>query len=141
MYLRKMTDRFRPADSRMSRRAEAGFLNVTGILLILVVGAILFAAFKLLPPYIDNYRLQDYMESVARNATYNRMTESDIRSQIMNEVRELGIPIDENDVRIQRSGATVNISIEYMITVDLLVRQVDLQFAPSAGNRNIMSKP
>src|SRR5262245_25804604 len=83
-------------------REEAGFLTFSGILLMLVVAAILFTAFKLLTPYIDNYRLQDTLESIARNATYNRMSESDIRKEVMAEVRELDIPnIDDSDVKIQ----------------------------------------
>ena len=122
-------------------RSEAGFMSFSGLLLILVVAAILFTAFKLLPPYIDNYRLQDSLDTIARNATYAKMTEADIRREVMGEARQLGVPIDERDVQVSRNGPSVNISVQYLITVDLLVRQVDLEFAPSAGNRNIMSKP
>ena len=106
-----------------------------------LVGAILFCAFKLLPPYIDNYQLEDSMNNIARNATYNRLTVDDIRKEVMTQVRTLDIPIDPSDIKIQQGGNTVNISIQYTVTVDLLVRKLDLQFAPSAGNRNIMAKP
>ena len=109
--------------------------------MILVVAAILFAAFKLLPPYFDNYRFQDSIDAIARNTTYSKATEADIRAEVMDEARQLGIPIDESEIQVQRSGASVNISVDYMITVDLLVREVDLVFAPAAGNRNIMAKP
>jgi selenide,water dikinase len=52
-------------------------MSFSGLLLILVVAAILFTAFKLLPPYIDNYRLQDSIDTIARNATYAKMSEAD----------------------------------------------------------------
>ena len=117
-------------------------MSVSGILLILVVVAVLFAAFKLLPPYIDNYRLQDSIETISRNATYNgAMTATDIRRQVMAEARQMGIPLEENQVRVQRDGVSVNIAIGYTITVDLLVQQVVLNFAPTAGNRNIAARP
>ena len=117
-------------------------MSVSGILLILVVVAILFAAFKLLPPYIDNYRLQDTIETIARNATYNgAITASDIRNQVMAEARQIGISLQENQVKVQRDGVSVNIAIGYTITVDLLVQQVVLNFAPTAGNRNIAARP
>ena len=52
--------------------------------------------------------------------------------------KALAIPVE---IKIERTGNTVNISVRYTVTVDLLVRKLDLQFAPSAGNRNIMAKP
>jgi hypothetical protein len=113
---------------------------VGGILTILVVAALIFAAYKLMPPYVNNYQLQDTVETIAREATYTKMTEADIRQQVINKASDLGVELDPSQVYVERSGPSVNISTEYMITVDLLVRQVDLQFAPSAGNRNIVAK-
>ena len=117
-------------------------MSFSGIMLILIVAAMLFSAFKLLPPYIDNYRLQDSLDSLARNATYNaNIREADLQKQVIEEARLLGILLEPNQVAVRKSGATVNIAARYTITVDLLVRQVDLNFKPSAGNRNIMAKP
>jgi cell division protein FtsL len=121
-------------------RGQHGFITFSGLLLLLVVAAILFASYKLLPPYIDNYQLQDSIENLARTATYNRLTESEIRNQVLGAAQELGIPLDERQVVVQRSGSSVNIAVQYYIPVDLLVHQMELQFAPSAGNRNIMAK-
>lgn len=124
------------------RPRQAGAVTLSGMLLLLVLAAIVFAAIKLLPPYIDNYRLQDTLDTIARNATYsNRLSEADIRNEVLAEARELGIPLEPRQVNVQRSGASVNIAVRYVITVDLLVRQVDLNFEPAAGNRNIMARP
>lgn len=122
-------------------RSQRGFLTLQGILFFLVVGAILFVAFKLVPPYVDNYQFQDSIESISRTATYNRMSEADIRGQVLDEAAELGIPLDANQVAVQKAGPNVNIAVEYAIPVDLLVYQTELQFAPHAGNRNIMARP
>jgi len=121
-------------------RGERGFITFSGLVLLLVVAAILFVSYKLLPPYIDNYQLQDSIESLSRTATYNRLTEADIRNQVLDAAQELGIPLDQQQVVVQKSGSTVNIAVQYYVPVDLLVHQMDLQFAPSAGNRNIMAK-
>lgn len=131
-------------DRKELRRAHAGsergFLTVPGIFMLLVLGAIVFVAYKLVPPYVDNYQLQDEIETIARTATYNRMTEAEIRNQVLREAQDLGIPLEERQVAVQKAGNTVNIAAEYVVPVDLLVRQLDLQFAPYAGNRNIMAK-
>ena len=105
------------------------------------MAAIIFAAYRLLPPYIDNYQLQDSMENIARTATYTqKMTEEEIRDQVLGQARQLGIPLRAEQVAVQRSGVTVNISARYDVPVDLLVRHVDLQFSPAAGNRNILAR-
>ncbi|MBI4478680.1 MAG: DUF4845 domain-containing protein [Acidobacteria bacterium] len=137
----KTAARFGNASARLRSRSEAGGMGISGVLLLVVVAVIVFAAFKILPPYIDNYRLQDTMDSVARNATYNRRTEAAIRQQIWDEARQLDIPLEENQIVVRVNGPSVNISAQYMVTVDLLVRQLELNFAPAAGNRNIMAKP
>jgi hypothetical protein len=116
-------------------------MTFSGVMLILVVAAIIFAAYKLLPPYIANYQLQDSMEDLARQATYSgKITEEEIRMQVLGQARDLGIPLEPEQVDVQRSGVTVAIGAHYIIPVDLLVRQVDLQFSPAAGNRNIMAR-
>jgi hypothetical protein len=117
-------------------------MSVSGILLILVVVAIIFLAFKLLPPYISNYQLQDSLNSIARAATYNyKMTPDEVRGQVMSEAHDLGVPIEETQVDVQKTGVSVSISVRYSVPVDLLVHQVVLNFEPSAGNRNIIAKP
>ena len=121
-------------------RGERGFITFSGLVLLLVVAAIIFVSYKLLPPYIDNYQLQDSIQNLSRTATYNRLTEADIRNQVLDAAQELGIPLDQQQVVVQKSGSTVNIAVQYYVPVDLLVHQMDLQFAPSAGNRNIMAK-
>ena len=129
------------ATAKRFQRCERGFLTFSGLLLLLVVAAIIFAAYRLLPPYIDNYQLQDSMEDIARTATYaQKMTEEEIRDQVLGQARQLGIPLRAEQVAVQRSGTTVNISASYDVPVDLLVRQLDLQFSPAAGNRNIMAR-
>jgi hypothetical protein len=80
------------------------------------------------------------MQNLARTATYNRMTEADIRNQVLSDARQLGIPLGERQVVVQRSANSVNIAAEYYVPVDLLVHQMDLQFAATAGNRNIMAR-
>jgi len=123
-----------------SRHDERGFLTVTGVLMILVLAAMIFAAFKLLPPYINNYQLQDAIENISRTATYNRATEADIRKVVLDEARDIGVTLDPSQVDVVKAGVTVNIAIDYYIDVDLIVRQMELHFTPQAGNKIITAK-
>lgn len=126
--------------SRHNKRGERGFLTVTGVLMVLVLAAMIFASFKLLPPYINNYQLQDGIENLSRTVTYNRATEEDIRKQVLDEATEIGVDLDPSQVAVVKRGATVDIAIDYYIDVDLYVHQMELHFTPQAGNKIITAK-
>ncbi|MBI4465279.1 MAG: DUF4845 domain-containing protein [Acidobacteria bacterium] len=124
----------------MRRRAESGFLSLSAILALAFVAAIIFLAFRLLPPYINNYQLQDEVENLARTSTYSPVTESEIRSTIKARARELGIQLDDRQVAVRKGRGTVDIVIQYEIPVNLVARQVVLSFEASAGNKNIVMR-
>ena len=125
---------------RQRRYSEQGFLSVSAVLALLFVGALIFLAFKLLPPYINNYQFQDDLENIVRTATYSPVSEQDIRQTVMKQAREMGIVLDDRQVVVQKAKSSVDISVQYEITVDLMVREVVLSFQPSAGNRNITAR-
>ena len=120
-------------------RSERGAFTLSTIISLLVFAALVFLAFKLLPPFIDNYQFQDSITNLARTATYSQlMTETEIRKTIMKEAQELGIPLKDKQMAVEKMGGSVNISVRYAVEVDLIARKVVLDFQPSAGNRNIV---
>ena len=135
----------KPATNRKAtlmpmNRSERGFLSFSAILGLLFFAALIFLAFKLLPPYINNYQLQSEIENLSRTATYNRMSEPDVRNAILDRANELGIELGERQVIVRKSTGSVDIAVHYEIPVNLLVRQVVLTFDPAAGNRNIAAR-
>ena len=123
-----------------SRSNQQGFLTFTGVLMLVIVAAMIFAAFKLMPPYISNYQLQDSINNIARTATYSTVSEDQIRQEVLKAAHESSVQLDPSQVRIGRSRESVDISIDYSITVDMIVQPVTLHFTPSAGNRLITAK-
>ena len=125
---------------RQRRYSERGFLSITAVLSLLFLGALIFVAFRLIPPYIDNYELQDAISNLVRTATYAPVTEQELRQTIKKRAEELGIELDDRQLVVQKNKSSVNISAQYDVTVDLLAREVVLHFQPSAGNRNITAR-
>ena len=124
-----------------AHRSECGFLSFSALFGLALVGALIFVSLKLLTPYISNYQFQDYIDSLARSATYTQMTEADLRKEIIKEARGYGIPLEDRQLAMKKvTGSSVSIVIHYEVPVDLLARQVVLKFDPSAGNRNIVSR-
>ena len=119
---------------------QQGFLTFTGVLMLVVVAVVIFAAFKLLPPYISNYQLQDSINNIARTATYSTGTEEQIRKDVLKAAHDSGVELDPGQVRVGRSRESVDIAVDYSVTVDMMVKPVTLHFTPSAGNRLITAK-
>jgi Domain of unknown function (DUF4845) len=106
-------------------------------MMLVVLGAMAFAAFKIVPAYFANYQLQDSMVTEARFALVNRKAPNDVQDDIWKKVQELGIPAKKDDILVVSEQGNVQISVNYSVPVDLIVYQYSLQFHPQADNKAI----
>lgn len=100
-----------------------------------IVGALVYVAFLLTPPYFNNYQFQDAIESEARLATYGQKSEQEIRDLIAKHAKEYDIPITSDQIQVQRSGSEVVISCKYTVHVDIPGYPMDLKFEPGTKNK------
>lgn len=119
-----------------SERGEGKFkaILVTAIFLFLI-----FAAFKMVPPYVAEYQLADKMQETARFASVTRGSEDQIRETIFKEMQELNIPAKKEDLKITAEGGRVSISLDYKVPIDLVVYKFDLHFTPSSANKDLLA--
>lgn len=103
---------------------------------ILVFG--IFAAVKLLPPYIAEYQLSDKMQEQARFGVVNRYTEEQIRDTIFKEAQDLDVPIKKEEIKVLASPSVVRISMDYTVPIDLLIYKMELHFTPSSENKSLL---
>lgn len=125
--------REKPTPAR--RRFERGEGKLKGITIIVVVVLAIYAAFKILPAYVNDYQLADKMQEQARFAVVNRFTEDQIRENIFKVVQDLDIPAKREDIKVVASNQVVKISMQYTVPVDLLMIHMDLHFAPNSENK------
>ena len=118
-----------------SQRGE-GKLKAIVVTAVLVFGV--FAAFKLLPPYIAEYQLSDKMQEQARFAVVNRYSEEQIRDTIFKEAQDLDVPIKKEEIKVLASPSVVRISLDYTVPVDLLVYKMELHFTPASENKSLL---
>ncbi len=121
-------------------RSERGFLSFGAIIVLLVLACGIFVAIKLLPPYINNYQLQDSINDIALRSTYSQITEEEIRKTVITGARDDGVNLLPQQVTVHKRGPTVEIAVKYSVSVDLLVSQVPLNFEPSSANKNVLAK-
>jgi len=95
---------------------------------IAVLAALAGMAALLLPPYFDNWKLQQYLNDLAADPA-PRQPEI-VRANVLNKAAQLGLPVHTDDVRVTKSGDTLKVQVLYIVPVNLGVYSVDLHFRP-----------
>jgi len=120
-----------PGTAQPSNPASRWRLAAGG--LILAAMAAVFA--MMVPPYIDNFRLQRSLEEFVAQPAARAMTEDVIRANVANRAAQLGLPLQTNQVRVDKGTDHLRVEVLYAVRVDLLLYSVDLHFRPAAGSR------
>jgi len=108
-------------------------LRIAAAVLILIILGILGA--RLLPLYLDNMRLQSYVEGITRDAENKTQPDDALRVAVLNKAAFLGLPVKAENVHIKRSEDNTRIDVRYIVHVDFPMYTVDLHFYPGAGSR------
>jgi len=94
-----------------------------------------YCGYLLIPPYFNNYQLQDYIESEARLNTYTTKPEQEIKDGVLKQARNLDIPLPAESITVVRGTGELQISCSYTVHVDLPGYPLDLKFAPSSKSK------
>jgi hypothetical protein len=108
-------------------------LRIAAAVLILIGLAIMGA--RLLPIYMDNMRLQSYVERITQDVENRTRPDDALRVAVLDKAAFLGLPVKAENVRIKRSEDTMRIDVRYIVRVDFPMYTVDLHFYPGAGSR------
>jgi hypothetical protein len=123
---------------RLQLDRERGGSRLNLVLTLAVLGAMVFAAVKVVPPYFANYQFQDSIETEARFALANNKKADDVRDDIWRKAQDLSIPVaKKEDIKVSLDRVNVSIATDYAVPVDLIVYQFNLEFHPHADNHTI----
>lgn len=103
------------------------------------IGVVAFCAAKIVPVYVENFQLQDYIDHVAVQATAyppHNKTEA-IQNTILAKAESLGLPVERHDINVSISQ-TVSIRVDYSVYVDLRFYMLTLHFTPSTHSSSIV---
>ena len=119
------------------RHFERGEGRLKGILIVVIVVLAIYTAWKVVPPYVNDYQLSDMMQEQSRFAMVNRYSEDQIRDKIYKEIVDLDIPAKREDIKIVANNNVVKISVDYTVPVDILVYHTDLHFTPNSETKSL----
>ena len=91
--------------------AEAGIGKLTLLVFGSIVAAAVYAAYNILPFYYYFYELQNQMEQLIKVASTE--TDREIRQKLWAHVKYMQIPAQPENLRIEREGNTMRISLPY----------------------------
>jgi len=108
--------------------------------LFVIVGG-LYTAYKVVPPYFENYQFQDIIKDEATHDSYASKSEEEIQDTLFRKAQDLNIPIAKDAIKVQRQGmnfnGTIIIHAAYVVHVDLPGYPLDLHFDASTENRGV----
>ena len=119
------------------RPSESGKITIKAILSLAFIVAVIYSGFKILPVYVDNYQLQDYIQGQTPYWLTQRASADVIRKTILAKAVDLDLPVGEDDVTVQADQNKVTVKIDYTVPVDLKVYMLQLHFTPSSENKSL----
>ena len=120
-----------------SRRSQRGAGKLKAIAYTAVIILAIYAAYKLVPPYVSEYQLQDKMQELARFGIVNHYSDEQIRDNVFKVAQDLDLPAKREDIKVTVTQSIVRISLEYTVPVDLLFYSTELHFSPSSENKSL----
>jgi hypothetical protein len=102
----------------------------------IVVGAF-YVAWNMIPPYFNNYSLQDGLDDIARKNSYITTTDEEIKKAVIAKAENENIKLKEDQIVITHGKDLLGISVKYHVHVEMLVHPVDLDFTANSLNKRI----
>ncbi|MFZ0911155.1 MAG: hypothetical protein WA766_07535 [Candidatus Acidiferrales bacterium] len=125
------------------RNRETGVGKFSGILFLAFVAFCVYVGIKAGPAFMNNYEMQDSMQSEARFALSSRKTTEEVRNDVFAEAQKLGLPVERKDIRVKYPGTEqglmgqVDLDVDYTVNVDLGFYTLQLNFHPHGDNHTI----
>jgi hypothetical protein len=108
-------------------RALRTIAGVAVLLILLAIGVLL------IPPYIQNWKLQRYVNGLVDDPATAGQSSEIIRDEVVSRGAALGLPLHAGDVQVTRPQSRIRIDALYIVHVDYAGYSVDLHFRPAAG--------
>src|SRR5258708_31755436 len=135
--MRRSHEQISTRRSALLPRRQRGEGRLRAILWTAILVLLVFVGFKLVPPYVNQYQLQDKVVEEARFAVVNRKTDEQLRDIIYREIQDLGIPATKDGIKIENTYHMVRITIDYTVPVDLLFYHTELHFVATSESTSL----
>jgi hypothetical protein len=119
------------------QRSDSGKSSIQAYLTLVFLACVAFAAFKILPVYVNSWEIEDYIRQQTPFWLTQRANGDIIRGKVLDKARDLDLPISADQVQVDASSASVTVNLDYTVPVDLKVYTLNLHFSSEAQNKQL----
>lgn len=119
------------------RLTNTGSGRVKAILSIIFLLYVIVLGIKVIPVYVNDYEMDDYIRQQTPFWLTDRKSADAIEKAILDKAADLGLPIAAENVKVNAPGSLVNVTIDYTVPLDFVFFTVPKRFTHSAENRQI----
>jgi hypothetical protein len=123
------------------RNRQEGRGNLGCLFAFLLLGALGYLGYKIVPPFMLHYQLKDALDEVAVyevagiGASKNGSgAKQKLEDTVISKAREMGIELSSNNINIERTSDKINIHVEYSVPIDLPFRHYEMKFDFTSHN-------
>ncbi|MGH9405528.1 MAG: hypothetical protein ACRD3D_06795 [Terriglobia bacterium] len=113
--------------------AESGRSYGKLVVTLVILAALAYAALQVLPPYVHNYELRDYANSLVLEAVSNRIAPNEIPADLAGRAAALNLPVDAQAVAVTSSGSEVSVHVAYTAPVNFRIWVWPMRLSVSAS--------
>lgn len=121
--------------------SQAGRGSLGCLFAFLLLGALGYLGYKIVPPYMLHYQLKDALDEVAVyevagvGTSKNTSTaKENLEHTVISKAREMGVELKAENVHIERTSTRINIHVEYSVPLELPFWQYELKFDFTSHN-------
>jgi len=103
---------------------------IAGLAVLAAMAAVLLS---LAPVYLENYRLQQYLNAMAREPDFAATPDDTVRGRVVAQANALHLPVQPGDIRIARADGGLQLEMRYAVAMNLALYRVDLHFHPGVS--------
>jgi hypothetical protein len=111
--------------------------RLKALLGLLVLVCAMYVAAQVAPAWYANYQFQSDLDQIAVTESYTTRSEGELQQIVATRAHGYGIPLQPEQIRVQRSGGQLFISAEYTVQIAVPVHPFEVTFRPSTKNKRI----
>jgi hypothetical protein len=119
------------------RLSESGKTSFKTILSLAFLAALVYASVKIIPVYVNDYQLNDYVQNQTPFWQTQHATADAVQKNVLAKAQDLGLPLAAENVTVEVTANKVTVILDYHVPVDLKVYTLPLHFTHSSENRSI----
>ncbi len=119
------------------RLTDTGSGRIKAILSILFLIIVIFVGVKVIPVYVNDYELDDYIRQQTPFWLTQRASVDAIAKNVLDKAQDLGLPVTAENVKVRAPGSMVNVTVDYTVPLDFLFFTLPKHFTDSTENKQI----